>query len=45
VATFDKPTAYSLDIGQNPENAVNVTLYKEVFEKHGDHGTRIDWSR
>jgi hypothetical protein len=36
VATFDKPTAYSLDIGQNPENAVKVTLYKEVFEKHGD---------
>jgi hypothetical protein len=36
VATFDKSTAYTLDIGQNPENAVKVTLYKEVFEKHGE---------
>lgn len=33
---LDKPTKYILDIGQNPENAVKATLYKERFEKHGD---------
>jgi hypothetical protein len=35
VVTLDKPTKYILDIGQNPENAVKATLYKERFEKHG----------
>lgn len=34
--TFDKPAKYILDIGQNPENAVKATLYREKFEKHGD---------
>src|SRR5690606_36465246 len=34
--TFDRPTKYILDVGQNPENAVQVTLYKEKFEKHGE---------
>ena len=34
--TFDKPAKYVLDIGQNPENAVKATLYRERFEKHGD---------
>ena len=34
--TFDKPAKYILDIGQNPENAVKVTLYRERIEKHGD---------
>jgi hypothetical protein len=36
VVTLDKPATYILDIGQNPENAVKATLYKERFEKHGD---------
>ena len=36
VVTFDKPAKYMLDIGQNPENAVKATLYRERFEKHGD---------
>ena len=35
VVTLDKPTKYILDIGQNPENAVKATLYRERFEKHG----------
>jgi hypothetical protein len=35
VVTLDKPASYVLDIGQNPENAVKATLYKERFEKHG----------
>ncbi len=35
VVTMDKPGKYILDIGQNPENAVKATLYKERFEKHG----------
>lgn len=34
--TLDKAASYILDIGQNPENAVKATLYKERFEKHGD---------
>jgi hypothetical protein len=34
--SFDKPAKYVLDIGQNPENAVKATLYRERFEKHGD---------
>jgi hypothetical protein len=34
--TFDKPAKYVLDIGQNPENAVKATLYRERFEKHGE---------
>jgi len=34
--TLDKPGKYILDIGQNPENAVKATLYKERFEKVGD---------
>ena len=33
VVTLDKPAKYILDIGQNPENAVKATLYKEKFEK------------
>ena len=36
VVSLDKPATYTLDIGQNPENAVRATLYKEIFEKHGD---------
>ncbi|HYI97206.1 MAG TPA: hypothetical protein VEX68_26945 [Bryobacteraceae bacterium] len=36
VVTMDKPGKYILDIGQNPENAVKATLYKERFEKHGN---------
>ena len=36
VVTLDKPAKYILDIGQNPENAVKATLYKEKFEKLGD---------
>jgi hypothetical protein len=36
VVSLDRPAKYTLDIGQNPENAVKVTLYKEKFEKHGD---------
>jgi hypothetical protein len=36
VVSFDKPGKYILDIGQNPENAVKATLYKEKFEKAGD---------
>lgn len=34
--TLDKPSKYILDIGQNPENAVKSTLYRERFEKHGE---------
>lgn len=34
--SLDKPGKYILDIGQNPENAVKATLYKERFEKVGD---------
>ena len=33
VVTLDKPATYVLDIGQNPENAVKATLYKERFQK------------
>jgi hypothetical protein len=36
VVTLDQPAKYTLDIGQNPENAVKATLYKEKFEKHGE---------
>lgn len=36
VVSPDKPGKYILDIGQNPENAVTATLYKERFEKHGE---------
>ena len=36
VVALDKPTKYILDIGQNPENAVKATLYKEKFEKAGE---------
>ena len=36
VVSLDKPTKYILDIGQNPENAVKATLYKEKFEKAGE---------
>jgi hypothetical protein len=36
VLTFDKPAKFIIDVGQNPENAVQVTLYKEQFEKHGE---------
>ena len=36
VVTLDKPTKYILDIGQNPENAVKASLYKERFVKHGE---------
>lgn len=31
VVTLDKPDHYWLEIGQNPENAVKATLYKENF--------------
>jgi hypothetical protein len=31
VVELDKPEAYTLDIGQNPENAVGATLYRENF--------------
>jgi hypothetical protein len=31
VVELDKPEAYTLDIGQNPENAVRATLYRENF--------------
>lgn len=31
VVEMDKPEAYILDIGQNPENAVKATLYRENF--------------
>lgn len=31
VVEFDKPEAYRLDLGQNPENAVKATLYRENF--------------
>lgn len=31
VVEMDKPDYYYLDIGQNPENAVKATLYKENF--------------
>jgi hypothetical protein len=34
--TVDKPAKYVLDIGQNPDNAVKSTLYRERFEKHGE---------
>lgn len=36
VVALDKPTKYILDIGQNPENAVKATLYREKFEKVGE---------
>ena len=36
VVSLDKPATYTLDIGQNPENAVRATLYKEKFAKQGD---------
>lgn len=36
VVTLDGPAKYTLDLGQNPENAVKPTLYKEKFEKHGN---------
>ncbi|MBC8165062.1 MAG: hypothetical protein H7Y20_04215, partial [Bryobacteraceae bacterium] len=31
VVEMDKPEFYYLDIGQNPDNAVKATLYKELF--------------
>jgi hypothetical protein len=31
VVELDRPEAYTLDIGQNPENAVKATLYREIF--------------
>ena len=36
VVALDKPGPYQLDIAQNPDNAVKATLYREVFEKHGE---------
>lgn len=36
VVELDKPEAYTLDIGQNPENAVKATLYREVFVETPD---------
>lgn len=36
VVMLDKPAKYVLDIGQNPEDAVKATLYRERFEKHGE---------
>jgi hypothetical protein len=31
VVELDKPEGYYLDIGQNPENAVKATLYREIY--------------
>lgn len=31
VVELNKPEPYTLDIGQNPENAVKTTLYREAF--------------
>jgi hypothetical protein len=31
VVELDKPEGYFLDIGQNPENAVKATLYREIY--------------
>src|SRR5688500_18711949 len=36
VVDLDKPEAYTLDVGQNPENAVKATLYREVFVETAD---------
>jgi hypothetical protein len=36
VVEMDKPEAYTLDVGQNPENAVKATLYREVFVETAD---------
>lgn len=36
VVALDKPGPYHLDIAQNPDNAVKATLYRELFEKHGE---------
>lgn len=37
VVQLDKPGAFQLVIAQNPENAVTPTMYKEIFEKHGEN--------
>jgi hypothetical protein len=36
VVELDKPGSFHLDIGQNPDNAVGATLYKEVFAQTPD---------
>jgi hypothetical protein len=36
VVEFDKPQSYHLDIGQNPDNAVKTTLYRENFVESPD---------
>lgn len=36
VVSLDTPQSFTIDVGQNPENAVRISLYKEVYEKHGD---------
>ncbi|MGH9627220.1 MAG: hypothetical protein ACRD7E_02485, partial [Bryobacteraceae bacterium] len=36
VVSLDTPQDFTIDVGQNPENAVQVSLYKEVYEKHGE---------
>ena len=33
VVELEKPESYILDIGQNPENAVKATLYRETFSE------------
>lgn len=34
VVTLDKPASFTLEVGQNPIDAVKLQLYKEVFEQH-----------
>jgi hypothetical protein len=34
VITLAKPASFTLEVGQNPIDAVKVQLYKEVFEQH-----------
>ena len=34
VVRLDKPASFSLEIGQNPVNAVKPQLYKEIYEEH-----------
>jgi hypothetical protein len=36
IVELDKPESYILDIGQNPENAVKATLYRESFQETAD---------
>jgi hypothetical protein len=36
VVELEKPESFILDIGQNPENAVKATLYRESFAETGE---------